>query len=152
MQQFANTLRLHSKLLTFVIAKLLHTDKLTHTEEKVTFIKSSRRAHQDLSVPTKMTSDTRITMEEKAENILQEFEMKRESLNQALYSLREELKADIDQLFEEMVRIMGPIIGETDKYVEENVKELRRLIQRKKEINEIRRKLSPLIEGLQRGD
>lgn len=87
-------------------------------------------------------------MAEKVEVILQEFEEKREIYNQALLDLREQLKADIDQLFDDMVRNMSPIIDETDKVIEASLNEFKRLIQRKNDINEIRRKLSPVIAAL----
>lgn len=129
MQRFVDTLRaLLINSLSYLISKL--------------------RRKKYISLSGKKEPKNLRTMAEKVEVILQEFEEKREIYNQALLDLREQLKADIDQLFDDMVRNMSPIIDETDKVIEASLNEFKRLIQRKNDINEIRRKLSPVIAAL----
>lgn len=144
-------------MLSFLTSRPEHIDKITQTDKvdlEEEFIKFAQeyKAQQCPAREHKQESKIDATMAEKVEHVLQDFERKREAYNQTLYNLKEELKADIDKLFDELVRIVTPVINETDNILEDGISEFKRLIQRKNEINDIRRKLSPVIEALARSD
>lgn len=85
---------------------------------------------------------------EKFEKRIQEFERKRELFEREMMKIRDELKRTIDTLFDDVIKAVEPHTEETDLIVEGCIKDFKKLFNRKKELNMIKEKLSPVLEDL----
>lgn len=85
---------------------------------------------------------------EKMEKQLTAFAKDREILEEEMTKIREQLKLMIDSLFDHIIKELTPIMQETDAILDDGVQEFRKLINRKKEIDNLLGRLTPVIELL----
>lgn len=85
---------------------------------------------------------------ERFEKRLQEFEHKREIFEREMIKIRDELKKIVDTLFDDVIKAVEPHTQQTDLIVDNCIQEFKKLFNRKRELNMIRDKLSPVLEEL----
>lgn len=82
---------------------------------------------------------------------IEEFEKNREDYEEEMLRIKADMHRIVDSIFENMVRDVTPTIEQTDSFLREGMKEFDRLSNRKKELDKLREKLTPVIEMLRAG-
>lgn len=82
---------------------------------------------------------------------IEEFEKNREDYEEEMLRIKADMHRIVDSIFEDMVRDVTPTIEQTDSFLREGMKEFDRLSNRKKELDKLREKLTPVIEMLRAG-
>lgn len=85
---------------------------------------------------------------QKMDRLLQDFGHNRELRELELLKLRDQTKLVVDEIFGKLIKSLNPDFEETDDILESRIKEMKRQCQRKKEISNIREKLSPVLQIL----
>lgn len=85
---------------------------------------------------------------EKFEKRIQEFERKRELLEREIIKIRDEVQKITDSMFDNIIKEVNPYTDETDLVIESCIKEFKKLLDRKKELNNIKEKLTPMLDML----
>lgn len=87
---------------------------------------------------------------EKTERTLRDLETKREEFEGHLISLRDDITGVVNNLFKLMSQEMSDFIQKTDSVVDPCVIELRNLERRRVELEELRRRLIPVLDLLRK--
>lgn len=82
---------------------------------------------------------------------IEEFEKKREDYEEEMLKIKADLHRIVDLIFEDMVQDVTPTIEQTDLFLKEGMMEFERLSNRKKDLEKLRDKLTPVIEMLKAG-
>lgn len=89
---------------------------------------------------------------ERMERQLREFESKRDNFNSEITAIKEDIQKATKEFFDKIVRDVSPQVEETDSIIESCILEFKRLDKRRRELNNIREKLSPVFEIFRKDD
>ena len=106
---------------------------------------------------------TKDTLADRAERRLQEFGQSRERFENEILKLKTACHTLVDSIIDKFIQDVQPTLDETDSIIERKIEDLRGLLTKRREFDEIERKIGPqrilsfsqvveLLETLERHD
>lgn len=89
---------------------------------------------------------------EKVEQILNGLEKKRDSFEKEITRIQEDMSHIVKSLFDQITAEINGFLSETDAIIDASVADYNRMDHRRKELDSIREKLSPVLDILQKSD
>lgn len=85
---------------------------------------------------------------DRVERTIQELERKREIFEREVMKLHDDMSLIVKNLFEVVTNEINPFLGETDKTVENCIKDFNRMESRRRELDSLRAELRPVFDIL----